>query len=1090
VKTSVFQKIIDVIQSISFATGVDLSLYRTEFSSKVFDLLESGKADYEFCEAIALSIMFRDRVFTSFRLERLAGVLPDPSSHSNHALPSFSHLAEIYADMKLDDENPVLPSFSLLYDDCGNWIERELARRVLVVMNARRQRSKGDIPQSMVVLLYQFFQPFADQDYEADLIPILEGLLSELDKSDEFYSLLISFIARLPQSSILESLTSRIAHLGEQTIVNAFNALNNYCDQPPASLPHVVSELVVTFSAIQIQSRTLPSAHSPDVRRNLTRQDEQITSRSAERRTTAGRYWRMLWQQLAYSGSPFFSHALETPNLHFKRFGMVDHFMRPKILKTNADFDLHKEASANRDNQDHEMIHSRSMILPRLPSHFIFPRIDSLEAIAEGSVEVNRYVWRSPAQLIKINQMIEGTFTATSTAFTFVGADVVISIPADTIEGVFFQYVLQRPTAIEMVTLSHRTYLFNFPNVQSHRFVHYFRSIPMPRAMFIQSMPGQAEVLRLVLQKQWLNREISTFEYLMYLNLFSGRSLNNLHAYPIFPWVLVDYTSPTLDLTNPKSFRDLSKPVGALNPSRLAKLKELRDNSMDEQKFLYQSSYSSQFVVLHFMVRLEPFTTAHIEFQDGRFDVASRMFTSIGQAFERALCSPANFRELIPEFFYCPEFLSNNDGFDLGTLPDGRRVNHVELPAWASSPEDFVYKHLMALESDYVSEHLNEWIDLIWGYKQRGEEADRADNTFDPRFYSEVWSVPAADHDVKIIEEMLLNVGSIPLRLFDQPHPKRNPRSTRSTFEYTRVSISTSPIVDIKAVGGPFEKLRVFTLSADGRVFVVRPDRSVSAISRAVFNGATATSAGTDPHMHFAFAIPDSSDLCLVQSNGTVVRGRSSEHIDAITCSCFIGSEIVTGGRDSLLAKWRLNEKRALESVASLMVHSDVVSCILGSNFYGIVISCSVDRRMVISIASDFSFVRSINLDIDRSYVPASITIARSVGRILVCSASVHRADPGNLVSVYTLNGGLIKHCFLPETITAWCTITTSDGFDFIGVADQTGTVSLFDAYDMALVRVVYRGDARVTTLKYQRQSDAFIIGTAAGELIMGNLFR
>jgi factor associated with neutral sphingomyelinase activation len=33
-----------------------------------------------------------------------------------------------------------------------------------------------------------------------------------------------------------------------------------------------------------------------------------------------------------------------------------------------------------------------------------------------------------------------------------------------------------------------------------------------------------------------------------------------------------------------------------------------------------------------------------------------------------------------------------------------------------------------ALECDYVSRHLHEWIDLIFGYKQRGEEAEKADN--------------------------------------------------------------------------------------------------------------------------------------------------------------------------------------------------------------------------------------------------------------------------------------------------------------------------------------------------------------------------
>lgn len=64
----------------------------------------------------------------------------------------------------------------------------------------------------------------------------------------------------------------------------------------------------------------------------------------------------------------------------------------------------------------------------------------------------------------------------------------------------------------------------------------------------------------------------------------------------------------------------------------------------------------------------------------------------------------------------------------MGVRQDGVRLGDVVLPPWAKTSEEFIYINRQALESDYVSEHLHEWIDLIFGYKQNGRNAVEALN--------------------------------------------------------------------------------------------------------------------------------------------------------------------------------------------------------------------------------------------------------------------------------------------------------------------------------------------------------------------------
>ncbi|KAF7250849.1 Neurobeachin [Varanus komodoensis] len=126
----------------------------------------------------------------------------------------------------------------------------------------------------------------------------------------------------------------------------------------------------------------------------------------------------------------------------------------------------------------------------------------------------------------------------------------------------------------------------------------------------------------------------------------------------------------------------------------------------------------------------EPFTTFFLNANDGKFDHPDRTFSSVARSWRNSQRDTSDVKELIPEFYYLPEMFVNSNGYNLGVREDENVVNDVELPPWAKKPEDFVRINRMALESEFVSCQLHQWIDLIFGYKQRGPEAVRALNVF------------------------------------------------------------------------------------------------------------------------------------------------------------------------------------------------------------------------------------------------------------------------------------------------------------------------------------------------------------------------
>lgn len=262
----------------------------------------------------------------------------------------------------------------------------------------------------------------------------------------------------------------------------------------------------------------------------------------------------------------------------------------------------------------------------------------------------------------------------------------------------------------------------------------------------------------------------------------ADRSFNDLAQYPIFPWVVIDFTSPKLDLTDPNTFRDLTKPIGAINPDRLKvfleryqEMESLGEDAM-EKPFMFGTHYSCPGYTLFWLVRAMP---AHmLRLQNGKFDAPDRCFNSISEAWESVYNNPADVKELIPEFFMpeCDKFLTNQHGLALGVRQDGRPVSDVELPPWSKGiPHQFLEMHLKALESPYVSANLHHWIDLIFGIKQRGEESKKANNVFRQMTYEGEIDLGAIHDDIERagIETAISEFGQCPRQIFSNPHPRR-----------------------------------------------------------------------------------------------------------------------------------------------------------------------------------------------------------------------------------------------------------------------------------------------------------------------------
>ena len=603
----------------------------------------------------------------------------------------------------------------------------------------------------------------------------------------------------------------------------------------------------------------------------------------------------------------------------------------------------------------------------------------------------------------------------------------VIKLSYDSVKEVHKRRYLLQPIAVEVFCLDGQNQLLAFAKHNRAKVYQKFLSVAtsisdsaqmsvagQKRSANVEQSTGLLSSLmgETSVTQRWVRGEISNFQYLMALNTLAGRSYNDLMQYPVFPWVIADYRSEELDLNDPKTFRELGKPMGAQTAVRLSQFKkryaEWDDPQLDATPYYYGTHYSSAMIVSSFMVRLEPFTQNFLHLQGGHFDLPDRMFHSVEDAWDSASRNNmADLRELIPEFFYLPDFLVNRNHFDLGTKQNGETLDNVVLPPWAkNSPEEFVRCNRAALESDYVSARLHEWIDLIFGYKQQGPAAKDAINVFHPLFYEgnvDIFSISDPLQRNATIG-FINNFGQIPKQLFKKPHPSKKapaPETVPKVF-FHHLSNMRPSLTPVKELKGPVGQIQ----AAENRIYAVEQNKVL------VPGNANRYLAWGYADQSFRLGNYDSDKAVFICEPNYLIG-------QVLTCVCPNSKVVLTAGTSSVVAVYEYNKVAKQLLIRKMLYgHTDAVTCLAVSAGWNIAVSGSRDRTAIIWDLSRYAYVKHLAGHVGPV---AAVTIDELTGNIVTCA--------GSWLYLWTINGEQLANVNtfqsdpqLPNQILCVCT--------------------------------------------------------------------
>ena len=255
-----------------------------------------------------------------------------------------------------------------------------------------------------------------------------------------------------------------------------------------------------------------------------------------------------------------------------------------KNLNPNSNLNSSSNSNSNvSSNQDSDY----SSSLSDTPNSYQTVATHSHINLNSNDLSENAF-FKSKCLMVKIGQEIPAEFTLEPEKFIVKTNSSQKVVMLYEISHIFKKNRFQIENSIEFILVNGRSILLDFSPLNSSTVLSQFRNLRCDNLKtFENSTPHKAFENSGLIEK-WKNREISNFEYLMALNIYAGRSFKDSNLYPIFPWILTNYSS--FESTFPSSYStEFASPKSS--PSKMKENKPKSKRKLEMPKCPNSSPY-------------------------------------------------------------------------------------------------------------------------------------------------------------------------------------------------------------------------------------------------------------------------------------------------------------------------------------------------------------------------------------------------------------------------------------------------------------------------------------------------------------------